>query len=265
MSRVKLNIHYCNGNNNNNQPLKGKVAFITGAGSGIGEATAVAFAKNGCKAIILFGRTRSKLEETARKINAVSQKTEAVIFVGDVGIKKDVEHAFEICTNKFNGQLDFLFNNAGRGSNPRISLEDLDLETINAVINTNLLGAILCTQCAFKLMKPQGYGRIINNGSISAHTPRPNSILYTSTKHAMTGITKSTSLDGRDFNISCGQIDIGNALTPMTAPMKKFKIEPVMDVDDVANACVYMASLPKDANVLFMTVMANQMPFVGRG
>jgi len=198
---------------------------------------------------------------------------DVVAVVTDVGNPASVAALFDTVAQKF-GRLDLLFNNAGTGA-PAVPLEDLPLETLQTVINTNLLGAFLCTQHAIRIMKsqtPRG-GRIINNGSISAHAPRPNSAPYTATKHAITGLTKSTSLDGRKYDIACGQIDIGNAATEMAARMAsgvpqangEIAIEPLMDVAHVANAVVYMASLPIIANVQFMTVMATKMPFVGRG
>jgi len=245
-----------------------RVALVTGAGSGIGRAVALALAGEGY-AVTLAGRRAEALEETA---SLAPGKTMLVVptNVADV---QSVDAAFDRTKEKL-GRLDLLFNNAGTGA-PPVPLENLTLAQWQAVVDTNLTGPFLCTQAAFRIMKaqsPRG-GRIINNGSISAHAPRPNSAPYTSTKHAITGLTKSTALDGRAFDIACGQIDIGNAETPMTARMKNgvpqpngtLVPEPTMDVDAVAKAVLYMASLPLDANVLFMTVMATKMPFVGRG
>ena len=245
-----------------------KVAIVTGAGSGVGKATAVALLKNGYR-VALAGRRKDRLEEVAAGAGA----DRALVVPTDVADAAAVRALFAQTKDRF-GRLDLLFNNAGIGA-PAIPLEELSYEQWKAVVDTNLTGAFLCTQEAFKIMKsqdPRG-GRIINNGSISAHAPRPFSSPYTSTKHAMTGLTKSTSLDGRKYSIACGQIDIGNAETELTARMTRgvpqangtVAVEPVMDVNHVANAVLYMASLPLDANVLFLTVMATQMPFVGRG
>ncbi len=245
-----------------------KVALVTGAGSGIGRACAVALGEAGYT-VVLAGRNLAKLEETGKLI-----KGKSLAFATDVADPASVSRLFAE-TRKAFGRLDVLFNNAGTGAPGTILLEDLTFEQWSNVVNTNLTGPFLCTQEAFKLMKsqePQG-GRIINNGSISAYAPRPNSAPYTSTKHAITGLTKSTSLDGRKYNIACGQIDIGNAATDMTAKMSggvpqadgTLKPEPTMDVNEVARAVVHMASLPLSANILFMTVMASKMPFVGRG
>ncbi len=245
-----------------------KVALVTGAGSGIGKACAMALANAGYS-VVLAGRRIDALETVARDIgkNAFAVAT-------DVTDPKSVAILFAKTKEKF-GRLDVLFNNAGTGAPGTINLEDLTFEQWQSVVNTNLTGPFLCTQEAFRLMKsqsPRG-GRIINNGSISAHAPRPNSAPYTSTKHAITGLTKSTSLDGRKYNIACGQIDIGNAATDMTSKMKDgvpqangtLAPEPTMDVQDVARSVVFMASLPLDSNVQFMTVMATKMPFIGRG
>jgi NAD(P)-dependent dehydrogenase (short-subunit alcohol dehydrogenase family) len=245
-----------------------KVALVTGAGSGIGRACAIALSEAGY-AMVLAGRALDKLQDTQELI-----KGKSIAVATDVTDPKSVAHIFAETKKEFS-RLDVLFNNAGTGAPGTIMLEDLTFEQWTNVVNTNLTGPFLCTQEAFKLMKsqnPQG-GRIINNGSISAHVPRPNSAPYTSTKHAITGLTKSTSLDGRKYNIACGQIDIGNAATDMTARMAggvpqadgSLKPEPTMDVNEVARAVVHMASLPLSANVLFMTVMATKMPFVGRG
>jgi NAD(P)-dependent dehydrogenase (short-subunit alcohol dehydrogenase family) len=247
----------------------GKVALVTGAGSGIGRAVALALLEEGYR-ITLTGRRSQPLEETAAAGLAGSQ---ALVMTSDVGDPRSVSALFSKTKETF-GRLDLLFNNAGTGT-PPIPLEELSFEQWKAVVDTNLTGAFLCTQEAFKIMKaqrPQG-GRIINNGSISADRPRPHSAPYTATKHAITGLTKSASLDGRPFDIACGQIDIGNAATEMTARMKdgvgqadgSTAPEPTMDVSAVAGAVVYMAGLPLDANVQFMTVMATKMPYIGRG
>jgi NAD(P)-dependent dehydrogenase (short-subunit alcohol dehydrogenase family) len=247
-----------------------KVALITGAGSGIGRAIAIQLFNDGY-AIALAGRRREALEETAR-LSAV-EEDRVLVFPSDVASPDDVAALFQAIDARF-GRLDLLFNNAGIFT-PAASIEDISLEHWQAALDVNLTGAFLCTQHAFKLMKsqqPRG-GRIINNGSISAHVPRPRSATYTATKHAMTGLTKITSLDGRQFDIACGQIDIGNASTDMTEKMQRgilqangtMAVEPTMDVQHVARAVSYMASLPLEANVQFMTVMATNMPFVGRG
>ena len=249
-------------------PTNTKVALVTGAGSGVGRSAALALAREGY-AVVLSGRRKEMLEAVAQE--AAGAKT--LIVPTDVGDLASVRALFARTKETF-GRLDVLFNNAGIGA-PPVPMEDLTYEQWKAVVDTNLTGTFLCTQEAIKIMKdqqPRG-GRIINNGSISAHAPRPNSSPYTSTKHAVTGLTKSTALDGRKYDIACSQIDIGNADTPMTQRMKKgvpqpngsVEIEPTMDVDHVARAVVYMANLPLDANVLFMTVMATKMPFVGRG
>ena len=244
-----------------------KVALVTGAGSGIGRAAAIALSQDGF-ALVLAGRRTEPLEETAGLL-----KGESLSVSTDVGDPASVAALFGATREKF-GRLDLLFNNAGMGA-PAVPLEDLSYEQWQAVVNANLTGTFLCTQGAIRMMKaqtPQG-GRIINNGSISAHTPRPNSAPYTATKHAVSGLTKSTALDGRAFNIACGQIDIGNAATAMTAraheglaqPDGRVAPEPRMDLNEAARAVAYMASLPLDANILFMTVMATTMPYVGRG
>lgn len=245
-----------------------RVALVTGAGSGIGRAVALALAGEGY-AVTLAGRRANALAETA----SLAPDRTMLPVPTNVANAQAVETLFARTVEKF-GRLDVLFNNAGTGA-PPVPMENLTLAQWQAVVDTNLTGPFLCTQAAFRIMKsqtPRG-GRIINNGSISAHAPRPNSAPYTSTKHAITGLTKSTALDGRAFNIACGQIDIGNAETPMTARMKNgvpqpdgtLAPEPTMAVDAVARAVLYMASLPLDANVLSMTVMATKMPFVGRG
>jgi NAD(P)-dependent dehydrogenase (short-subunit alcohol dehydrogenase family) len=247
-----------------------KTALVTGAGSGIGRAIALALADAGYR-VALAGRRKDALDETVRA--APARDAELVPVVTDVSDPDSVARLFASIAERF-GRLDLLFNNAGIGS-PPIGLEELPVETLRAVLDTNLLGPFLCTQHAIRMMKaqnPRG-GRIINNGSISAHAPRPNSAPYTATKHAITGLTRSTSLDGRRYDIACGQIDIGNAATEMTARMTggvaqangETAVEPRMDVAHVASAVLYMASLPLDANVQFMTVMATKMPFVGRG
>jgi NAD(P)-dependent dehydrogenase (short-subunit alcohol dehydrogenase family) len=244
-----------------------KVALVTGAGTGIGKAAALALSQEGY-AIVICGRRKEPLDEVAAQA-----KTRTLVVQCDVGNPEAVRAMFAKTKETF-GRLDLLFNNAGFGA-PGVPLEDLPFEKWKAVVDTNLTGSFVCTQEAIKIMKdqvPRG-GRIINNGSISAHAPRPNSVAYTSTKHAITGLTKSTSLDCRKYDIACGQIDIGNAETPLASRMRNgvpqangtVMPEPLMDVENVARAIVYMASLPLDANVQFMTVMATKMPFVGRG
>jgi NAD(P)-dependent dehydrogenase (short-subunit alcohol dehydrogenase family) len=245
------------------------VALITGAGSGIGQACAIALSKEGY-AVVLAGRRPDALQET---ITMAGPGADMLAVPTDVADPGQVKALFAAAKANY-GRLDLLFNNAGRGSPPGL-LEDMEVDVWKSVVDTNLTGSFLCTQEAIKIMKdqnPRG-GRIINNGSISAHAPRPNSVAYTSTKHAITGLTKSTSLDGRKYDIACGQIDIGNALTPLASRMTRgvpqangeVAVEPTMDVQDVAKAVVYMASLSLDTNVQFMTVMATKMPFVGRG
>jgi NAD(P)-dependent dehydrogenase (short-subunit alcohol dehydrogenase family) len=247
-----------------------KVALITGAGSGVGRAAALGLAGAGY-AVVLAGRRKEPIEAVAKEAEALGVKALAV--AADVSKPDGVNALFDQIKSTF-GRLDVLFNNAGT-TVPGVPLEDVTFEQWETIVGANLTAAFLCTQQAFKMFKaqtPRG-GRIINNGSISASTPRPNSAPYTSTKHAITGLTKSTALDGRNFDIACGQIDIGNAATPMTEKMAegvpqadgRLAIEPRMDATHVANAVVYMASLPLDANVLTMTVMATKMPFVGRG
>ena len=247
-----------------------KIAIVTGAGTGIGKHAALGLMREGY-AVVFSGRRLELLEAAASEGRATGSS--AMVVQTDVRHPESVKNLFAK-TREAYGRLDVLFNNAGIGA-PAILLEDLTLERWRAVVETNLTGAFLCTQEAFRIMKaqqPRG-GRIINNGSISAHTPRPNSAPYTSTKHAMTGLTKSTSLDGRKYDIACGQIDIGNAATEMTAPMARgvpqasgeIAAEPTFDVEHVARAVVYMANLPLEANVQFITIMATKMPFVGRG
>jgi len=247
-----------------------KIAIVTGAGSGIGKAVAVALAREGYS-VVLAGRRKETLEATA--LETGRPNTPMLVVPTDVSDPTSVRELFAKTKGAF-GRLDLLFNNAGT-SGRAIPLEDLTYEQWKSIVDTNLTGTFLCTQEAFKIMKsqePRG-GRIINNGSISAHSPRPNSAPYTASKHGVTGLTKVTSLDGRKYDIACGQIDIGNASTGMAERMKKgvpqangtVAVEPTMDPADVARAVVYMASLPLDANVQFMTVMATKMPFIGRG
>ncbi len=247
-----------------------KVAIVTGAGSGIGKSTVLALLREGY-CTVLAGRHVEPLEKTMMEAGPLG--SQALVVPTDVREPASVRALFAKTQETF-GRLDLLFNNAGIGA-PPVPLEDLTYEQWQAVVDTNLTGAFLCTQQAFMLMKnqtPRG-GRIINNGSISAHAPRPNSAPYTATKHAITGLTKATALDGRKYDIACGQIDIGNAATALTARMQDgvlqahgaIAVEPVMDVEHVARAVVYMASLPLDANVQFMTIMATKMPFIGRG
>ena len=245
-----------------------KIALITGAGSGIGQASALALAEQGWS-VVLAGRRAEALQETAGMLPA---GTPSLAVPTDVTQVDQIRALFAATKERF-GRLDLLFNNAGVSSGAPI--EEMEIEQWLLSVDTNLTGAFVCTQEAFRIMKdqdPRG-GRIINNGSISAHTPRPNSAAYTATKHAITGLTKSTSLDGRKYDIGCGQIDIGNALTPLASRMTRgvpqangeVMAEPVMDVKVVADTIVYMAGLPLDANVQFLTVMATKMPFIGRG
>jgi NAD(P)-dependent dehydrogenase (short-subunit alcohol dehydrogenase family) len=247
-----------------------KFALITGAGGGIGRAAALALAKAGWH-VAVTGRRQQPLEETAREIAALGRRALAVSC--DVGDPQSVKALFAKTAAAF-GRLDLLFNNAGAGA-PPVAMEDLSYEQWKAVVDVNLTGAFLCAQGAISIMKsqtPKG-GRIINNGSISAHAPRPNSAPYTATKHAITGLTKSIALDARQHDIACGQIDIGNALTDMARKMTlgvpqadgRIAIEPTIDPGQVGDAIVHMASLPLSANILTMTIMATKMPFVGRG
>lgn len=249
--------------------LEPKVAMVTGAGSGIGQATAIAFLKAGYR-VVLAGRRKSAIEQTVA-LSGVSEQN-ALCVVCDVTDPDSVRNLFNECQGKF-GRLDVLFNNAGvtRGG----PIEDISYSDWYETVSTNLTGPFLCTQQAFRLMKsqnPRG-GRIINNGSLSSQVPRPESAPYSSTKHAITGLTKTAAIDGRKYDIACGQIDVGNALTEIARQMIERSRssgayeneEPVMDVGHVAESVLHMASLPLDANVLFMTVMATKMPFVGRG
>ncbi len=247
--------------------MTGKIALVTGAGSGIGRAVALALTKAGYT-VVLAGRRLAQLEQVAREAGCGS-----IAVAADVTDEESVDALFARVAKDF-GRLDLLFNNAGTAA-PPAPLEDVPLEQWRSVIDTNLTGAFLCTQAAFRLMKaqtPRG-GRIINNGSVSATAPRPRLVAYTASKHAVTGLTKATSLEGREHDIACGQIDIGNTATELAAAMThgtlqadmSVKTEPTFDVRYVADAVVYMAGLPLEANVLFMTVMATKMPFVGRG
>jgi len=247
-----------------------KVALVTGAGAGIGKAAARALLQGGYQ-VVLAGRNLAKLEKAMIDIGGSAENCLAVTC--DVGKPEQVKNLFKAVKEGF-GRIDLLFNNAGMGA-PAIPMEDLSYEQWMNVLNANLSGAFLCSQEAIRMMKtqsPQG-GRIINNGSISAHAPRPLSAPYTATKHAITGLTKTIALDGRPFNIACGQIDIGNATTEMTEPMaagilqadQSVKAEPRMDVDHVGQAVLHMAQLPLESNILSMTIMATNMPFVGRG
>ncbi|MET8752996.1 SDR family oxidoreductase [Streptomyces sp. NPDC004667] len=252
-----------------NAPLK-KIAVVTGAGSGIGRSVALALAGAGWS-VAVAGRRTGPLEDTAA---AVGPGAEVLPVRADVSDPADVAALFAAVRDHY-GRLDLLFNNAGTFGPAGVALEDISYEAWRQVVDVNLTGSFLCAQAAFRAMKeqdPQG-GRIINNGSISAHVPRPNSVAYTATKHAMTGLTKSLSLDGRPYRIACGQIDIGNAATEMTERMQtgilqadgRLAVEPVMDAADVARTVLHMAELPLEANVQFATVMATAMPYIGRG
>jgi NAD(P)-dependent dehydrogenase (short-subunit alcohol dehydrogenase family) len=249
---------------------KGKVALVTGAGSGVGRSAALALLADGYS-VVLTGRRLDKLKET--KAAAGADGVRALAIAADVGKEDDVNAVFARISSEF-GRIDVLFNNAGRGA-PAVPIDELPVATWREVVDVNLTGMFLCAQAAFRLMKkqsPQG-GRIINNGSISAHAPRPRSIAYTATKHAVTGLTKSISLDGREHDIVCSQLDIGNAATEMTDRMVKGVLqadgetrqEPRMDVAHVGRAVLQMSNLPLDTNIQFMTIMATKMPFVGRG
>jgi NAD(P)-dependent dehydrogenase (short-subunit alcohol dehydrogenase family) len=247
-----------------------RTAIVTGAGTGIGKATATALLKAGWNTVFA-GRRQDVLDEAVRA--AGSTEAKPLAFATDVTNPGDVDRLFDTAAEKF-GRVDLLFNNAGRGFKNTL-IDELPVEVWNDIVSVNLTGSFLCARAAFRVMRkqsPQG-GRIINNGSISAHAPRPGSVPYTATKHAITGLTKTLALDGRPFDIACGQIDIGNALTDMAAAMTKgvpqangtIAVEDTMDVQRVAEAVVYMAGQPLDTNVLFLTVMATKMPFVGRG
>jgi len=250
--------------------MSDKIVLVTGAGSGIGRAVVLAFLRDGCR-VVLAGRRMAALRETIEIAN--TDQSRALAVSTDVTDPVSVGSLFQRTEEVFH-RLDVLFNNAGAGI-PGAQLEDVTSEQWQRVLATNLTGPFLCTQEAFRLMKrqtPRG-GRIINNGSLSAHVPRPNSAPYTATKHAVTGLTRSTSLDGRDYDIACGQIDIGNAATEMAAKMAEgvqqadgsIRPEPLIDVSLIADAVLYMANLPLEANVQFMTVMATKMPYIGRG
>lgn len=250
--------------------MESRIAMVTGAGTGVGRAVAVSLMGAGWS-VVLTGRRQDKLDETAQL--GAEHRADCLVVPADVSKEADVSALFDKTKARF-GRLDLLFNNAGVFV-PAVPIDELSVVDWQKSVDVNLTGSFLCAQAAFRMMKqqqPRG-GRIINNGSISAHAPRPNSTAYTATKHAITGLTKCLSLDGRAFDIACGQIDIGNALTEMAAPMTKgvrqangeIAVEAVMDVAHVASAVRYMASLPLEANVQFMTVMASKMPFVGRG
>lgn len=247
-----------------------RIALVTGAGTGVGKAAVKALLGTGF-AVVLCGRRQPLLQAASSELDPGGEATLAL--AADVGKPDEVEHLFAALKERF-GRLDLLFNNAGAGA-PAVPLEDITPRQWQSVVDVNLSGAFFCTQQAFRIMKaqtPRG-GRIINNGSISAHVPRPFSAPYTATKHAMTGLTRSTALDGRAYDIACGQLDIGNADTDMAQKMKAgvpqangtVAIEPVMDPEDVGRAVTFMAGLPLDSNVQFMTIMATKMPFIGRG
>ncbi|MBF2734716.1 MAG: SDR family oxidoreductase [Ectothiorhodospiraceae bacterium AqS1] len=259
---------------NTSEDGKPKIAMITGAGSGVGRICALAMLREGWS-VVLVGRRESALEQTKAMARDADELAEERVLVvaADVSDADSVRALFAETKRRF-GRLDFLFNNAGISA-PGVPLEEITVEQWKQVVDINLTGAFLCTQEAFRLMKSQtpGGGRIVNNGSISAHVPRPNSAPYTATKHAISGLTRSTSLDGRRYDIACGQIDIGNALTEMATPMTKgvpqangeIAIEPVMEPERVADALLCMARMPLDANIQTLTVMATKMPFIGRG
>ena len=249
----------------------GRVAIVTGAGSGVGRASALALLRDGYS-VALAGRRIETLE--ASLAEAEEHRERAIAVPTDVGDPELVHNLFALTQEAFGGRLDVLFNNAGTSS-PPVNMEDLTFEQWMSVVSANLTGTFLCTQEAIRIMKdqdPMG-GRIINNGSISAYVPRPNSAPYTSTKHGVMGLTKATSLDGRKYNIACSQIDIGNAATDMSAPMERgilqptgdIRPEPRFDVEHVAEQVVYIANLPLDTNIQFMTIMATKMPYIGRG
>ncbi|MFC9608977.1 SDR family oxidoreductase [Streptomyces niveus] len=246
-----------------------KIAVVTGAGSGIGRGVSLALAGAGWS-VVLAGRKAERLAETA----ALAPDADLVCVPTDVARPEDVDALFDTVRERY-GRIDFLFNNAGTFGPGGVPLEELPYSAWRKVVDTNLTGSFLCAQGAYRLMKdqdPQG-GRIINNGSVSAHAPRPESVAYTATKHALTGLTKSLSLDGRPYRIACGQIDIGNAATDMTQRMRRgvrqasgeLAVEPVMDAADVATTVLHMAELPLEANIQFATVLATTMPFIGRG
>jgi len=248
----------------------GKVALVTGAGTGVGRATALAFLNDGY-AVVLTGRQQEPLDETVSMAGAEAE--DVLVHTCDVGDIAAVEGLFEATKDKF-GRLDVLFNNAGAGT-PPLTIDEMTPEQWQTVVDVNLTGSFLCARQAFAMMRaqtPQG-GRIINNGSISAHVPRPGTAAYTATKHAITGLTRTISLDGRPFDIACGQIDIGNAATPMTERMAvgvpqangEIATEPRMNADEVGAAVLHMSNLPLSTNVQFMTIMATKMPFIGRG
>ena len=249
----------------------GRVAIVTGAGSGVGRASALALLRDGYS-VALAGRRIETLEASLAEAEELRER--AIAVTADVSNPESVSELFARTREAFGGRLDLLFNNAG-SSSPPVNMEDLTFEQWMTVVNANLTGTFLCTQEAIRIMKdqdPMG-GRIINNGSISAYVPRPNSAPYTATKHGVMGLTKATSLDGRKYNIACSQIDIGNAATEMTAPMERgilqptgdIKVEPRFDVNHVAEQVVYIANLPLDTNIQFMTIMATKMPYIGRG
>ena len=248
-----------------------RIALVTGAGSGIGKASALALARNGWN-VVLTGRRQDVLDDAAREALAAGGGR-ALAVSCDVSRAEQVEHLFARIREEF-GRLDLLFNNAGMGFKS-VTIDEIPVEVWHDVVDVNLTGSFLCARAAFAMMRhqtPMG-GRIINNGSISAYAPRPGSVPYTTTKHAITGLTRTIALDGRPFDIACGQIDIGNAMTELAAQMARgvpqangeIAVEPMMDVERVADAVVHMAGLPLDTNILFMTVMATKMPFVGRG